>query len=387
MSRAGIPAMGIGKMWTGKGKRVWMKSEEEDEDKGRTRGGPRGGCAADSRPTVRVGVTVSGARARTGVMWMWGELAYAESQPRLFVVLSDPLLFPAVVFQHLPHFYASDRGVGRGVGGLCSAWGCGKPARAPIGPRHLRLRPLPLPYALHASIAGATRTPPRARPRVNREVPGRINAHKRGVQDEVGGCPLLAHLCWRRYPQAYSTVPAARGPFPLLLAVGTPANRRAAETARARFRIATPSSGPDSAVQRIPDAVVAHLPIPAPTKTDDTSGRKPTRIGTHFDGAEAWRLSGSGRRGKRSHEWRTPRRGDTGGRGGYVDAELQGERSTVGGGWDDTNRRTDTSTRGAGVSRGDARHTASVFVSGDSEGEHQGTCGTAGCVGGGQNWA
>jgi hypothetical protein len=37
MSRAGIAAMGIGKMWTGKGKRVWMKSEEEDEGKGRAR--------------------------------------------------------------------------------------------------------------------------------------------------------------------------------------------------------------------------------------------------------------------------------------------------------------------------------------------------------------
>ncbi|KAJ7812452.1 hypothetical protein B0H14DRAFT_3879650 [Mycena olivaceomarginata] len=105
------------------------------------------------------------------------------------------------------------------------------------------------------------------------------------------------------------------GPFSLLLAVGTPADRRAAETAKARSRIATPSSRPDSAVQRISDAVVAHLrlcslprpllhtigggmTIPSPTKTDDTGGRKPACIGTHFDGAEARRLSGSGRRGR-----------------------------------------------------------------------------------------
>jgi hypothetical protein len=56
------------------------------------------------------------------------------------------------------------------------------------------------------------------------------------------------------------------------------------------------------------------------------------------------------------------------GAGADVDAELQGERSTVGGGWDDTNRRTDTSARGTGVAREVARHTASAFVSGDSEG-------------------
>ncbi|KAJ7843232.1 hypothetical protein B0H14DRAFT_3868614 [Mycena olivaceomarginata] len=246
MSRAGIVAMGIGKMWTGKGKRVWMKSEEENEDEGRAR--------RDHGEDTRCRFTP---QAATTGEW--------DTEERV---------------------------------GFAAHGDAAKAARS-IGPRRLRLRPLPLPlpyalHALHASITGATRTPPRARPRVNREAPP-VSMRISGVQDEVGGCPLLAHLCGRRLRPGPS----------LLLAVGTLADRRAAETAKARSRLTTPSSGPDSAVQRISDAVVALVPpifvlstTPEATKTDDTSGRKPVRIGTHIDGADARRRSGSGRRGR-----------------------------------------------------------------------------------------
>ncbi|KAJ7833812.1 hypothetical protein B0H14DRAFT_3871558 [Mycena olivaceomarginata] len=116
MSRAGIAAMGIGKTWTGKEKRVWMKSEEEEEDKGRARGGPRGGRAADSRPKLRVGVAVrergrercdvdmGRACVRMCVSLKKGSRSSASRARRPIC----PLSLPAVVLQHLPRFYASD---------------------------------------------------------------------------------------------------------------------------------------------------------------------------------------------------------------------------------------------------------------------------------------
>lgn len=286
-------------------------------------------------------------------MWMWGERAYAnvwelseEGESQLSSRARRPIRPPPP-----PSYSSTSLASTRATGewdaekrvGFAAHGDATKAARdRSSSSSSSSSSPSPsLPYALHASIAGATRTPPRARPRVNREVPP-VSMRTSGGQDEVGGCPLLAHLCvlqrrfrlllplprvrpgcGRRYQQAYSTVSAARGPFSLLLAVGTPADRRAAETAKARSRIATPSSGPDSAVQRISDAVVAPRPpifvlspfpfsfhlysippaavpitIPEATKTDDTSERKPARIGTHIDGAEARRQSGSGRRGR-----------------------------------------------------------------------------------------
>jgi hypothetical protein len=268
-----------------------MKSEEEDEDKGRARR-DHGEDALPIHAPAASRCGRSGARTRTGVMWRWGELAYAdvcelseEGESQLSLACSSSYLPPSLPRRCTPappSLLREGRGSGTPRSGRAlRRMGMG-PRRRAIGPRHLRHLPLPLPlllpYALHASIAGATRTPPRARPRVNREVPP-VSMRTSGGQDEVGGCPLLAHLCvlqrrfrlllplprvrpgcGRRYPQAYSTVSAARGPFSLLLAVGTPADRRAAETAKARSRIATPSSGPDSAVQRISDAVVAPRP-------------------------------------------------------------------------------------------------------------------------------
>ncbi|KAJ7799388.1 hypothetical protein B0H14DRAFT_3787925 [Mycena olivaceomarginata] len=314
--RGGI-SCAVGEIWMGKGKRVWMKSEEEDEDKGRTRGGPRGGRAADSRPKLRVVVAV---RER-GCEWCdvdAGRACVCGSQPRVLVVLSALLLFPAVVLQHLPHFYASDGGVGRrgGVGFAAhgdaakaardrsSSPSSSSPSPSPsiCAPRFYRRR-----YA-DTSPGSATR---------KEGGPARINAHKRGT---------------RRGGRVSTSRPPVHSP--------------------AQASAVTPS--PSSTAQRISDAVVAHLrpcslprpllytigdgiTIPAPTKTDDTSGRKPVRIGTHFDGAEARRLSGSGRRGREAlngARWG----GETLRGGADVDAELQGERSTVGGGWDDTSR-------------------------------------------------
>ncbi|KAJ7358376.1 hypothetical protein DFH08DRAFT_1043368 [Mycena albidolilacea] len=228
MSRAGITAMGIGKMWTGEGKRVWMKSEEEDENKGRSRRDHGEDALPIHAPSCE-SYDCSGARTRTGVMWMRGELAYAdvcelseEGESQLSLACSSsymPLLFPAVVFQHLPHFYASDGGVGR--------------------------------RGADTSPGSATR---------KQGGPARIDAHKRGTRraqaSEVTPSPSSTAQVWATTPTSIQDC-LRPGPFSLLLAVGTPADRHAAETAKAGSRFATPSSGPDSAVQRISDTVVA----------------------------------------------------------------------------------------------------------------------------------
>ncbi|KAJ7833780.1 hypothetical protein B0H14DRAFT_3871552 [Mycena olivaceomarginata] len=357
MSRAGLAATGIGKMWTGKGKRVWMKSEEEDKDKGGTRGGPRGGRAADSRPKLRVGVAVR-ERGR-------------EFQPRVLVVLFAPPPPPSYSTTSLTSTRATGEWDAEEQVGFAAYEDAAKAARdRSSSSSSSSSSPSPSPsicapcfyrrrYA-DTSPGSATR---------KQGGPARINAHQRGTRRGGAGfaCYSLSleygpgvgddthkhtALCLRPGAPSLSSSQSAH---PQTDAQPRRSKRDLESPHRTRDQIRQCSASLTRSSPSSPHLRPFSLPLLVPPLLHTVGGGTHSHTRAHKDrrhgraearayrhalrrcrGAEAeWQRTAW----KRSLEWRMPGRGDTEGRvgcafgaGADVDAELQGERRTVGGG-------------------------------------------------------